>query len=102
MKKTHLLILLSMLLLPQYLLAKPIGSAQALRNAQDFLRTKGIPFTPSGIRRAPMADVPGDEAPYYVFNLGGNGIRNARELVPDRKTLQDGFAATEASLSTDL
>ena len=73
MKKTHLLILLSMLLLPQYLLAKPIGSAQALRNAQDFLRTKGIPFTPSGIRRAPMADVRGEEAPFYVFNLGGNG-----------------------------
>ena len=73
MKKTHLLILLSMLLLPQYLLAKPIGSAQALRNAQDFLRTKGIPFTHSGIRRAPMADVRGEEAPFYVFNLGGNG-----------------------------
>ena len=73
MKKTHLLILLSMLLLPQYLLAKPIGSTQALRNAQDFLRTKGIPFTPSGIRRAPMADVRGEEAPFYVFNLGGNG-----------------------------
>ena len=73
MKKTHLLILLSMLLLPQYLLAKPIGSAQALRNAQDFLRTKGIPFTTTGIRRAPMADVRGEEAPFYVFNLGGNG-----------------------------
>ena len=30
------------------------------------------------------------------FNIGGNGIRNARELVPDRKTLQDAFAAVEA------
>ena len=30
------------------------------------------------------------------FNIGGNGIRNARELVPDRKTLQDAFAAAEA------
>ena len=73
MKKTHLLILLSMWLLPQYIFANPIGSAQALRNAQDFLRTKNIPFTPKGIRHAPMADVPGEEAPYYVFNLGGNG-----------------------------
>ena len=34
------------------------------------------------------------------FNLGGNGIRNARELVPDRKTLQDAFAATEAFAET--
>ena len=73
MKKTHLLILLSMWLLPQYIFAEPIGSAQALRNAQDFLHTKNILFTPKGIRRAPMADVPGEEAPYYVFNLGGNG-----------------------------
>ena len=30
------------------------------------------------------------------FNIGGNGIRNARELVPDRKTLQDAFAEVEA------
>lgn len=30
------------------------------------------------------------------FNIGGNGIRNARELVPDRKTLQNAFAAIEA------
>ena len=30
------------------------------------------------------------------FNIGGNGIRNARELVPDRKTLQDAFSAIEA------
>ena len=30
------------------------------------------------------------------FNIGGNGIRNVRELVPDRKTLQDAFSATEA------
>ena len=30
------------------------------------------------------------------FNIGGNGIRNVRELVPDRKTLQDAFAAVEA------
>ena len=29
------------------------------------------------------------------FNIGGNGIKNARELVPDRKTLQDAFAAVE-------
>ena len=29
------------------------------------------------------------------FNIGGNGIRNAPELVPDRKTLQDAFAAVE-------
>ena len=34
------------------------------------------------------------------FNLGGNGIRNARELVPDRNTLQDAFAATEAFAET--
>ena len=73
MKKTQLLILLSMWLLPQFLFANPINSVQALRNAQDFLRTKGIPFTHSGIRRAPMANVHGEEAPFYVFNLGGNG-----------------------------
>ena len=30
------------------------------------------------------------------FNIGGNGIRNVQELVPDRKTLQDAFAAVEA------
>ena len=30
------------------------------------------------------------------FNIGGNGIRNARELVPDRKTLQNAFTAIEA------
>ena len=30
------------------------------------------------------------------FNIGGNGIRNARELVPDRKTLQDAFSAIDA------
>ena len=30
------------------------------------------------------------------FNIGGNGIRNARELVPDRTMLQDAFAAVEA------
>ena len=30
------------------------------------------------------------------FNIGGNGIRNVRELVPDRKTLRDSFAAVEA------
>jgi radical SAM protein with 4Fe4S-binding SPASM domain len=30
------------------------------------------------------------------FNIGGNGIRNIRALVPDRKTLQGAFAATEA------
>ena len=30
------------------------------------------------------------------FNIGGNGIRNVRELVPDRKTLQEAFAAAEA------
>jgi radical SAM protein with 4Fe4S-binding SPASM domain len=29
------------------------------------------------------------------FNIGGNGIRHARELVPDRKTLQDAFTAVE-------
>ena len=30
------------------------------------------------------------------FNIGGNGMRNARELVPDRKTLQDAFTAVNA------
>ncbi len=30
------------------------------------------------------------------FNIGGNGIRNARELVPDRKTLQEAFTSMEA------
>ena len=35
------------------------------------------------------------------FNIGGNGIRNARELVPDRKTLQDAFAAAEAFAATN-
>lgn len=29
------------------------------------------------------------------FNIGGNGIRNLQELVPDRKMLQDAFAAIE-------
>ena len=38
------------------------------------------------------------------FNIGGNGIRNARELVPDRKTLQDAFATVEdfASVNPDI
>ncbi len=70
MKQTRFLILLSLWLLPQFLLAKPIGSAQALRNAQAFLQAKGIRHASTGIRRAPMADIPGEEAPYYVFNLG--------------------------------
>ena len=30
------------------------------------------------------------------FNIGGNGIRNAVELVPDRKALADAFAAVES------
>jgi radical SAM protein with 4Fe4S-binding SPASM domain len=30
------------------------------------------------------------------FNIGGNGIRNVRELVPDRKMLQEAFAAADA------
>lgn len=30
------------------------------------------------------------------FNIGGNGIRNMRELVPDSKTLASAFAAVEA------
>ncbi len=30
------------------------------------------------------------------FNIGGNGIRNMRELVPDSKTLASAFAAIEA------
>lgn len=30
------------------------------------------------------------------FNIGGNGIRNAAELVPDRKTLKDAFAVVES------
>jgi radical SAM protein with 4Fe4S-binding SPASM domain len=29
------------------------------------------------------------------FNIGGNGIKNMRELVPDRQTLADAFAAVE-------
>lgn len=73
MKQTRLLILWSVWLLPQFLLAKPIGSAQALRNAQAFLQAKGIRHASTGIRRAPMADIPGEEAPYYVFNLGDGG-----------------------------
>ena len=38
------------------------------------------------------------------FNIGGNGIRNVRELVPDRKTLRDAFAAVEtfAAANPDL
>lgn len=34
------------------------------------------------------------------FNIGGNGIRNVRELVPDRQMLQDAFATVEAFAST--
>lgn len=33
------------------------------------------------------------------FNIGGNGIRNARELVPDRQMLQDAFATVETFAS---
>ena len=29
------------------------------------------------------------------FNIGGNGIRHAAELVPDRKTLEDAFSTVE-------
>ena len=35
------------------------------------------------------------------FNIGGNGIWNVRELLPDRKTLQDAFAAVEAFAATN-
>jgi radical SAM protein with 4Fe4S-binding SPASM domain len=35
------------------------------------------------------------------FNIGGNGIRNLRELVPDRQTLADAFAAVESFASAN-
>lgn len=73
MKKKAIIICLAALFISQWVAANPIGSVQALRNAQDFLRMKGIPFTPSVIWRAPMADIPGEEAPFYVFNLGSDG-----------------------------
>jgi len=35
------------------------------------------------------------------FNIGGNGILHSKELVPDRKTLQESFAAIEAFAKTN-
>ena len=73
MKKTHILMILAVWLLPHHLFAKPIGSMQALQNVQEFLKTRGISAPAQSPRRAPMAGMPSEEAPYYIFNLGDDG-----------------------------
>ncbi len=65
--------ILAVWLLPHHLFAKPIGSMQALQNVQEFLKTRGISAPAQSPRRAPMAGMPSEEAPYYIFNLGDDG-----------------------------
>lgn len=61
------------MLFTQVCQAGPIGSAQALKNAQAFLQERGINIQPKGMRRAPSANTDQEKAPYYVFNVGDDG-----------------------------
>ena len=72
MKKAAIIICLATVMMSQWASANPIGSAQALKNAQAFLQKKGIHATPGGMKRAPMVNDTGEEAPFYVFNLGND------------------------------
>ncbi len=72
MKKTAIIIYLATVMMSQWASANPIGSAQALKNAQAFLQKKGIHAIPGGMKRAPMVNDTGEEAPFYIFNLGNN------------------------------
>ena len=66
----HVFLTLSFLLAGMVANAAPINSAQALRNAQAFLQSKGINIQTKSMRRAPSANGTEELAPYYVFNLG--------------------------------
>ena len=61
------------LLFAQVCLAGPIGSAQALKNAQAFLQEKGINLQQKTMKRAPSVNADQEQAPYYVFNVGDEG-----------------------------
>ncbi len=68
----HALLTLCILMACMSAQAQPISSAQALRNAKDFLQGKGINMQSKSMRQAPLANSTGELAPYYVFNLGDN------------------------------
>ena len=73
MKKTAFIIFLAALFMPQWIAANPISSAQALKNAQAFMKERGIAMPQKGMRRAPSANAPQEQAPFYVFNIGDDG-----------------------------
>lgn len=53
--------------------AGAISSTQALKNAQAFMKERGIAMPQKGVRRAPSANAPQELAPFYVFNIGDDG-----------------------------
>ena len=53
--------------------AGSISSTQALKNAQAFMKERGIAMPQKGVRRAPSANAPQELAPFYVFNIGDDG-----------------------------
>ena len=73
MKKTAFIICLAALFISRWAAANPINSAQALKNAQDFMKERGIAMPQKGMRRAPSANAPQEQAPFYVFNIGDDG-----------------------------
>ena len=73
MKKTAFIICLAALFISRWAAANPINSAQALKNAQDFMKERGIAMPQKGMRRAPSANALQEQAPFYVFNIGDGG-----------------------------
>ena len=74
MRKTVLL-LLTCFLTTALATAAPVSQAEALQTAQSFFSSRGKLL--SSISAAParrdLAEGPAEAAPYYVFNLGGDG-----------------------------
>ena len=73
-KEACLFLLTGMLLAVQPATSEPISRQKALQNAREFLKQKGIDMNKVALRRAPLR-MEGDEpenAPYHVFNIGGN------------------------------
>ena len=70
MKKTAFIICLAALFISQWAVANPISSTQALKNAQAFMKERGIAMPQKGIRCAPSVTATLEQAPYYIFNIG--------------------------------
>ena len=104
MKKAAIIICLATIMMSQWTSANPIGSAQALKNAQAFLQKKGIRATPGGMKRAPMVNDIGEEAPFYVFNLGNNQgfvIASGDDRATPILGLSQGIPLTPADMNED-